>query len=187
MRGVIGLFFICGTMAVQAQTMHMNTTSRKVYVGAGLCTALSYSGVNASLLLHAGMGRHGIYAGPKVVLSDSYLFTSLVNGYQLGYNYTVVAAGQWRAAANFDYQVAYYKPYNPNDLDVDKNNMLHELIPTLGLYYEVGKARQLQLGLHAGAGMYLSLYQDLVAGTSQTKQGYTSAVRLMIVYQFSRP
>lgn len=159
---------------------------RNVVLGAGLSSAISYTGINAYALADVQLGRHAFYAGPKLVLSDNYLPGKSSYGYDAGYSYTAFASRHWVSTAGVDFQSSYYTPFNAKYFKEVKKNTVNELTFSLGMAYVFDKSGRLSLGLNLGTGMFFERYQDLGQGTTNTNSGLTQMVRLNLHYNIRR-
>ncbi len=149
--------------------------------GVGLAAGMAHSGFASSLLIPIDWHRHTIYAGPRLLLSESYFPYSNTWGLQMGYAYRVMQMNRWGAEAAFDYQWGRYRPYffgGPRDY-----NHLHEFNLFIGLSYAVFPKQGLDLKLHTGTGLYMDRWQDLSEGRKRSGVGRTSAVRLTLSYK----
>jgi len=171
------LLFIASPPSLYAQE---GSSKSKIRWGLEGSSFLSYSGYNfrlAGLLKHA---RHELYAGPKLVLSKSYLPKEGTWGGQIGYRYYWVQEDQWQAFVNADYQQSWYAPYNPLDLEVNGKNQIKEAHLSFGVFRGLGE--HWRVGSQIGVGFYLEQNKDLVAQVTRTYSGYSNLVSLFVTY-----
>jgi len=152
-------------------------------LGISPATSFTYTGINSYLLVDASLGKHDLYAGPKVVLSDSYLPYKAIMGYDIGYNFFVLTNGRLSALVNLDYQISYYDPYNPNKVDIaNRKNTVNELFLSLGINYRLSRKSRFSLSLNLGTGAFLEKYYDVVELNKNITTGLSQIARLGIRY-----
>lgn len=166
------------TTAVQAQNHSSNFT-----MGISASSSFTYTGINSYLLLDANVGKHDIYAGPKLVISDSYIPYKAIMGYDLGYNYLLLSNGRLSALINLDYQISYYDPYNPNRVDIaNKKNTINELFVSFGISYRLSRKSRFAITLSLGTGAFLEKYYDVVELNRNITTGLSQMARIGIRY-----
>ncbi|MBS1689893.1 MAG: hypothetical protein JSS96_14285 [Bacteroidetes bacterium] len=137
--------------------------SNNMEAGISAASSFTYTGINSYLLLDARLGRHDLYAGPKIVLSDSYLPYKAIMGYDVGYNFFALTNARLSALVNLDYQISYYDPYNPNKVDIaNRKNAINELFLSLGINYRLSRKSRFSVGLNLGTGVFLEKYYDVM-------------------------
>lgn len=173
---VILLAALC--TSVQAQSHSSNFT-----LGISASSSFTYTGINSYLLLDANLGKHDIYAGPKLVISDSYLPYQAIMGYDVGYDYIILSNSRLSALINLDYQVSYYDPYNPNNVDIaNRKNTVNELFVSLGISYRLGRKSRFAAVLSLGTGAFVEKYYDVVALNKNITTGLSQMARVGIRY-----
>lgn len=156
-------------------------------VGINLTNGLSYTGYNIYLTPEVSYGRHNIYVGPKYVVSDSYVPYRNIWGLNLGYRYDILSNARWCAGMGIDLQTAFYKPYNPYNLDAgNKHNKVHEMFLTLSLRYSFKPDNRLYIGLNIGSGFFSESYRDLIADKVNRNFNRTNMVTLTLGYKIFR-
>jgi len=174
--------FLC-LLTAFAATAQPAGAQRPWQAGIGISAARTHTGYSAYLLPEVHYRRHTVYAGPKLLLDDSYLPYSNTWGINAGYAYTLLQSAHWQAGAGVDYQCSFYKPYNPYHIAADSHNRVQEGNVFLSLWWRPWAAGRLAAGLSIGSGIYFDTYHDLTGGTRHTDAGQAGMTRLMITYQ----
>lgn len=143
-------------------------------------SSLSYTGLGSGLTGQWQQGRHLAYAGPRLLVSDSYVPGQGPWGLQLGYQYHWVREGRWQSFVNIDYQLSWYQPYNPQQLPVSGRNRVHEFHLAYGIQYQLGPP--LYLGSTLGVGGYLEQLLDVRENQRRSYRGYSNLLRLFVRY-----
>ena len=120
--------------------------------------------------------------GPKITLSDSYLPSRGPWGIHAGYRRLLPGQSKWRTFATLEYQVVFLEPRNPNNLDINGKNEIHELFFSYGIQYQIWK--NLIIGNSIGAGVYFERFIDSLTGNRNTYNGFDGQVRLFAQYSF---
>lgn len=152
--------------------------------GISLAGGASYTGLNAYLLPELSWKKHQVYIGPKLALSTSYLPRNNTWGYNAGYRFLVFEKARWSSLVDADYQVVYYKPYNPLGYPVDKNNCIREFQFALTLGYRLHP--DLSLRVNLGTGLYAERFYDVTEGRKNMQYGMTQLARISACYQLFR-
>jgi len=181
-RSVLTVLSFALSITTQGQS-----NAGKFSLGISPATSFTYTGINSYLLVDASLGKHDLYAGPKVVLSDSYLPYKAIMGYDIGYNFFVLTNGRLSALVNLDYQISYYDPYNPNKVDLPgKKNTINELFFSLAVNYRLSKKSRFSIWLSLGTGAFLEKYYDVVALDKNINTGLSQMARVGIRYNIFR-
>ncbi len=177
---LIILSFFCFYLTITAQDI---TKSANLKSGLEFGGALCYSGININLAYTLNWKEDNtIFVGPKIAVSDSYLPSKGPWGIHLGYRRLLPGQSKFRAFATFDYQLVFLKPYNPNNLDINGNNEIHEIILSYGIQYRIWK--NLIIGNSMGGGLYFERFFDSVIGTKNSYAGFDAQLRLFAQYSF---
>lgn len=142
---------------------------------------ISRSGINTYVTLGTSFGRHTLYIGPKLVVSQTYLPGTLVWGGTAGYTYGILAQRRWATQFNLDYQNAIY----PSALAPSQTNYIHELGASLMLTYSP-VPRFLYLSLSFGGAGYMENYYSGVTADRASGMGITPSLRLWLTFAFGR-
>lgn len=145
-----------------------------------LAGAVSYSGLNAYFNLGLAYKKHSIYAGPKMVLTKSYIPGRTLWGVNAGYFFSLMQQNRWNTSLNLDYQNTIYKtaPANPS-------NNLQEITGGLNANY-FAIPQKMSIGLTMGAGMRMESAYNTYTMTKKNFSGSMFQVRLGVVYKLSR-
>ncbi len=145
-----------------------------------LAGAASYTGLNAYFNLGLAYKKHRIYAGPKMVLTKSYVPGRTLWGVNAGYYFDLVQQNKWNTSLNLDYQNTWYKsaPVNPH-------NTLQEITGGLNLNYFAVPGK-MSVGLTMGAGMRIENAYNTYTTEKNLYIGAMYQVRLGIIYKLSR-
>lgn len=154
---------------------------KHVHADAGIAAGFTHTGYHASLLFPVHYGRHSVYAGPKILPTESYLPYRNIWGIHAGYGYRVLEAGRWYTDAGVDYQCSFYKPYSV--MHSNRYNRVQEIYLLLGLAYRLRPERRFSLKLQLGSGIYADTWQDLVEGRKRTGLGRASTGRFTVSYK----
>lgn len=123
-----------------------------------------------------------MYLGPKLALSDLYIWEEGPWGLNLGYRYQLSTKKRWHSLAFLDYHLLFTRPFEPLGFEAAGWNLTHELY--------VGYGLQLRLGEHwylvsqIGLGGYFERLQDVRRGGTIRFSGYSSLLRLGGRYLF---
>lgn len=154
---------------------------RHVYADVGIAAGFAHTGYHTSLLFPVHWGKHTAYAGPRILLTESYLPFRSIWGVHAGYNYRVLQQERWQADAGIDYQCSFYKPYSLGGNN--RNNRVQEIYFLLGLAYRVRPESRIRIKLQLGSGLYADTWHDLVEGRKRTGLGRASTGRFTISYK----
>jgi len=144
---------------------------------------LSYTGINAHLLLQLRYGRHELYAGPKISFSKSYLPDNNVWGYNVGYNFSILRSRHLEALANVDFQEIFYRPYSLRRTPSPNRNTVSEYLGGLALRYRPWMAVPFSLQLNVAEGLYRDKYHSLYRNDGAVNYGISSMIRLSLMYK----
>lgn len=150
-------------------------------------TALAFSGFNAGLTLEVQRGRHGLYAGPKISLADSYLPRQGPFGAVLGYKFYVLpdynCVGRFSFFVNLDYQLQRYRAFDRDGNRTRHRNALHEVFAGYGLEYRINNRWRVNNVL--GFGGFWEIYRNATRAAEYQQMGYNRLVRLQVLYTFN--
>ena len=177
-KQICAILFVALAPGAQAQNNSGNFT-----LGISTSSSFTYTGINSYLLIDVNLGKNDIYAGPKLVISDSYIPYKAILGYDIGYNYILLSNGQLSALINLDYQVSYYDPYNPNNVDIaNRKNTVNELFISLGISYRLSRKSRFAAVLYLGTGAFLEKYYDVVELNKNITTGLSQMARIGVRY-----
>ncbi len=156
-------------------------TGKRIQADAAIAAGFSHTGYHTSLLFPVHYGRHTVYAGPKILLTESYLPFRNIWGIHAGYAYRVLQQGRWQADAGVDYQCSFYKPYSITGNN--RYNRVQEIYFLLGLAYRIRPEGRIGIKLQLGSGLYADTWHDLVEGRKRTGLGRASTGRFTVSYK----
>jgi hypothetical protein len=147
----------------------------------GIAGAVSHTGYSTALLPQVSYRQHSFYAGPRLLVDDSYLPYRNIWSINTGYFYSLLKNSHWEAVAGADYQCSFYKTYNPYNLPAPANRV-QELTATVGISWRPDPAGRLAAMLQLGSGIYFDTYHDLIQNKRHNNAGRTSLIRISLHY-----
>jgi hypothetical protein len=175
---IFSMLYFCLTSSAQEATKATHLKS-----GIELGSAFCYSGLNINLDYTLSWKENNtISVGPKFTISDSYQFSRGPWGIHAGYRRLLSGQSKFRTFAALEYQVEFVKPYNPNNLDVNGLNEIHELHFSYGIQYRIWK--NLIIGNSMGGGVYIERFFESITGDKKSYDGYNGQFRLFAHYSF---
>lgn len=160
--------------------------AQKAGGGIGITSGFSYTGLSAAVTPEFFYRHHRLYAGPKLVIDDSYFPYKNTWGLLAGYGYDILQNEHWRAGVHAEYQAVWYKPYAYNNETAPSGNRAQEVNLGLDLFYHFLPQGRMYAGLHLGAGAFFETYHDVVTESHHINTGRTNMIRLSIGYKIFR-
>ncbi|MEO1627001.1 MAG: hypothetical protein AAFV25_17745, partial [Bacteroidota bacterium] len=149
---------------------------------AQLSSSLSWSGADVHLAYGLQKGPHQLYAGPRLLLSNSHLPLKGPWGGALGYRIRLLQSRRLLSTASVEYKFILSEPYDPLQLGGDFLNSIHEWHLSYGLWYRLND--HWQLGSTIGTGFYLERLTDLQEQRKQGFSGYSGQLGFLVRYVF---
>lgn len=155
-----------------------------IKIQALLMGGYSATGFHLSLGPMLTKGKHRVFGGIEMQLSDSYLPNFPVLGFQGGYQFELIRARRWQTVVGVDFQKIYYHPYNPSGILNLPFNTILEGMGRLGLEYLPAKNDKVALGIYMGFGLLREAFTDVTENERRQTYSQTTGIRLGIRYRF---
>lgn len=143
---------------------------------------LTYTGYSAVLGLEYERRKHAYYIGPKISITNSYLFTRAPYGGVLGYRYFFLSdLKRWKVYFNTDYQLYVFRSYTGINQQGKLRNYIHEINLGYGVQFKINE--RFYVSNSISIGKYFESYYNTKSEERINLNGYNALLRIFFKYK----
>lgn len=143
---------------------------------------LTYTGYSTVIGLEYEKRKHSFYLGPKISITNTYLFNKGPLGAVGGYKYFFLSdLKRWKVFANLDYQVFIFKAYEGVGNPSNHKNFIQEINLSYGTQFQI--TPRFFISNSIGVGKYFESYYSFRNGDRVRLHGYNALLRILLKYK----